>query len=191
MTTNEHLRPALEAAQTVGPGRFACIGDLRCDIEGGLEFLPRHSTLGGLLFATRLRTSRPWLSTSSPRCSRATSHSTSPTCSSCACARAYTAFATRLRGTTRSGRWRWRWSARRLRRGRVTGGAPKWTAWSAVGQVESNQRKTADVPQEKSVLMLGSGMVAGLAVDMVAGHSDVELVVGAYFLSKCIFRSRF
>ena len=53
MMTNEHLRLALEAARDVGPGRFTCVGDISCDIEGGLEFLPRHSTLSDPFFKTR------------------------------------------------------------------------------------------------------------------------------------------
>lgn len=69
--TNEQLTVALEKAQQVGKGRFVCIGDISCDIEviiplfrillgihssrrqGGLEFLPRSSTLSAPFFTTR------------------------------------------------------------------------------------------------------------------------------------------
>ncbi|KAI0075026.1 hypothetical protein K474DRAFT_1647191 [Panus rudis PR-1116 ss-1] len=45
LMTNEHLTTALERAQQVGPGRFTCIGDISCDLEGGLEFLTKATTL--------------------------------------------------------------------------------------------------------------------------------------------------
>ncbi|KAI0942460.1 hypothetical protein AcW1_003090 [Taiwanofungus camphoratus] len=53
LMTNEQLTVALEKAQQVGKGRFVCIGDISCDIEGGLEFLPRSSTLSAPFFTTR------------------------------------------------------------------------------------------------------------------------------------------
>ena len=33
LMTNEQLALALEKAQQVGKGRFACIGDISCDVE--------------------------------------------------------------------------------------------------------------------------------------------------------------
>ena len=105
MVTNEHPHLTLEAARTVGPGQFACVGNISCDIEGELEFLPRHSTPSELFSATRPRTrprSRSWLSTSCPRHSRSTRRSTSRTCFSYACARSYAATATRAKALERA-----------------------------------------------------------------------------------------
>lgn len=33
LMSNEQLAVTLEAAQNVGKGRFACVGDISCDIE--------------------------------------------------------------------------------------------------------------------------------------------------------------
>ena len=54
-----------------------------------------------------------------------------------------------------------------------------WRARS--GGAEPDVAKTAGTSlpaRKKRVLLLGSGMVAGPAVDEIARHSDVELVVG-------------
>ncbi|PCH34748.1 hypothetical protein WOLCODRAFT_139556 [Wolfiporia cocos MD-104 SS10] len=53
LMTNEQLTIALEKAQAISRGRFACVGDISCDIEGGLEFLPKMSTLSAPFFSTR------------------------------------------------------------------------------------------------------------------------------------------
>ncbi|KAL1942345.1 hypothetical protein VTO73DRAFT_6409 [Trametes versicolor] len=53
LMTNEQLTTTLTLAQTLGKGRFACIGDISCDVEGGLEFLSRHTTLSAPFYTTR------------------------------------------------------------------------------------------------------------------------------------------
>ncbi|KAK7696375.1 hypothetical protein QCA50_001029 [Cerrena zonata] len=53
LMTNEQLAVALEKAQQVGRGRFICVGDISCDVEGGLEFMPRASTLSAPFYKTR------------------------------------------------------------------------------------------------------------------------------------------
>ncbi|KAI8995205.1 Saccharopine dehydrogenase-domain-containing protein [Trametes punicea] len=53
LMTNEQLTTTLEIAQTLGKGRFACIGDISCDIEGGLEFLSRATTLSSPFYTAR------------------------------------------------------------------------------------------------------------------------------------------
>ena len=40
MSDHLSLTRTLEKAQNIGQSRFACIGDLSRDIEGGLEFAP-------------------------------------------------------------------------------------------------------------------------------------------------------
>ncbi|EJF56448.1 hypothetical protein DICSQDRAFT_174897, partial [Dichomitus squalens LYAD-421 SS1] len=42
--TNEQPTTALEIARTLGEGRFACVGDISCDVNGGLEFLSQYAT---------------------------------------------------------------------------------------------------------------------------------------------------
>ncbi|KAI0653120.1 Saccharopine dehydrogenase-domain-containing protein [Cubamyces menziesii] len=51
LMSNEQLTTTLEIAQTLGKGRFACVGDISCD--GGLEFLSRHTTLSSPFYTTR------------------------------------------------------------------------------------------------------------------------------------------
>lgn len=71
LMTNDQLAITLEKAQQVGRGRFICVGDISCDVEvsissrnfldllnsnsykGGLEFMPRASTLSTPFYKTR------------------------------------------------------------------------------------------------------------------------------------------
>lgn len=74
LMTNDQLAIALENAQRIGRGRFTCVGDISCDVEvcvlpkgqmsrsaeidpyslqGGLQFMPRPSTLSEPFFKTR------------------------------------------------------------------------------------------------------------------------------------------
>ena len=43
--TNDQLSLAVKAARAVDPTRFRTIADVSCDIEGGLEFLHRSTTI--------------------------------------------------------------------------------------------------------------------------------------------------
>ncbi|KAG6909409.1 hypothetical protein DXG01_000710 [Tephrocybe rancida] len=45
LMTNEQLSVALDRARAFGGARFTNIGDISCDIEGGLQFLTRATTL--------------------------------------------------------------------------------------------------------------------------------------------------
>ncbi|GJE94028.1 saccharopine dehydrogenase-domain-containing protein [Phanerochaete sordida] len=193
MMTNEHLRLALEAARGVGPGRFTCVGDISCDIEGGLEFLPRHSTLSDPFFKTRpsslpshlpeitmmavdiLPTAlsrdasqhfsdvlRPYLST------LLASYSGAPIVCGEERAKAHALErATIAKGGVLTERHRW------LEDGPLG-------AWRAQAQAST---ATSAAPKKK-VLVLGSGMVAGPAVDEIARHGDVELVVASNVLDE-------
>ena len=74
LMTNEQLTTTLEIAQTLGKGRFACVGDISCDvnvcisrfishipvltqvpsfIQGGLQFLSQYTTLCSPTFVAR------------------------------------------------------------------------------------------------------------------------------------------
>ncbi|KAJ7645472.1 Saccharopine dehydrogenase-domain-containing protein [Mycena polygramma] len=53
LMTNADLIETLTRAQRLGGARFTNIGDISCDPEGGLEFLPRSSTLSSPFYKTR------------------------------------------------------------------------------------------------------------------------------------------
>ena len=54
-----------------------------------------------------------------------------------------------------------------------------WRAGEAASRAEGEKGAAAVPGRKKRVLVLGSGMVAGPAVDELAGTGDVEVVVGA------------
>jgi alpha-aminoadipic semialdehyde synthase len=57
-----------------------------------------------------------------------------------------------------------------------TGTIPTAKAGGGTGSKTTNSVDKRSAP--KSVLLLGSGLVAGPAVDVLAGRSDVRLVIG-------------
>lgn len=193
--TNEHLRLALEAAQGVGPGRFTCVGDISCDIAGGLEFLPRHSTLSEPFF-----TARPATLPAHLRGVTVMAVDILPTAlARDASAHFADVLAPYLRTLVRRYRGAPLVDAEEQRRARALERATvaqdgvlaerhRWLedgplgAWRA--QAEAGWAKAANAPPRKKVLMLGSGMVAGPAVDEIARHGDVELVVASNVLDE-------
>jgi alpha-aminoadipic semialdehyde synthase len=58
--------------------------------------------------------------------------------------------------------------------------AQKVEAWRATQESRRRDIGGGYVSKKKRVLVLGSGMVAGPAVDELAGRPDVELIVGEY-----------
>ena len=52
------------------------------------------------------------------------------------------------------------------------------STWSSESVVGEAAQKVAMPPRKKRVLMLGSGMVAGPAVEAICKRPDVELVIG-------------
>lgn len=60
--------------------------------------------------------------------------------------------------------------------------APRVEAWRKT-EVDSSDRRPAALPtKKKRVLLLGSGLVAGPAVDVFVARRDIELVIGGYKL---------
>ncbi|KAJ7505433.1 Saccharopine dehydrogenase-domain-containing protein [Mycena galericulata] len=53
LMTNADLIDTLSRAKAIGGARFTNIGDISCDPGGGLEFLPRSSTLSAPFYKTR------------------------------------------------------------------------------------------------------------------------------------------
>ncbi|GBE85762.1 predicted protein [Sparassis crispa] len=189
LMTNEQLTTTLEKAQQIGMGRFACVGDISCDVEGGLEFLPRHSTLSAPFFATRPSTlpahlppvtmmAVDILPTALPL--EASQHFSS----------VLLPYLRALVRQTRPGGQKQdeREHARReaLRRATVAQGGrlagefawleqpmKVWSAGTAGAKPESLGQP------KKKVLMLGSGMVAGPAIEEICKRPDVQLLVAS------------
>lgn len=220
--TNEQLAVALEKAQQVGRGRFACVGDISCDVEvrypptslpvsvhlhlhsdpqGGLEFLPHASTLSSPFFSTRppslpahlpsvtmmsvdilptalpLESSEhfskvllPYLKTlirsyrddKSPIDSEAKKRAD-------ALERATIASSGKLRSDHQ-------WLEKPLNFWKDS--VRETSAASQSPGSTTTKGAPAGRPRKKKVLVLGSGMVAGPAIDEICRWGDVELVVG-------------
>ncbi|THH32666.1 hypothetical protein EUX98_g1482, partial [Antrodiella citrinella] len=219
LMSNDQLTLALEKAQQIGKGRFACIGDISCDVEvrrsytvmslrslkyyiqGGLEFLPRSSTLSSPFYTTRpdsLPSHLPSLTmmsvdilpTALPL--EASEHFSSvltPYLKSLI--RGYrTPGQPHLNGDADLGR------AAALERATVASEGKlrephKWletplSVWKdnvAAAKAEPSAVSESGGPRKK-VLMLGSGMVAGPAVDEICSWTDVELVVASNALQE-------
>ncbi|TCD71109.1 hypothetical protein EIP91_000203 [Steccherinum ochraceum] len=202
LMTNEQLTLASEKAQQVGKGRFACIGDISCDVEGGLEFMPQASTISSPFYTTRPATlpahlppvtimSVDILPTALPlEASTHFSNVLTPYLKSLI--RGYrTPGQPHLNGDVNLGR------AAALERATVASNgklreAHKWLegplgTWrESVSSRASGGAASAAVREgpKKKVLMLGSGMVAGPAVDEICSWKDVELVVASNILPE-------
>ncbi|KIP01213.1 hypothetical protein PHLGIDRAFT_131332 [Phlebiopsis gigantea 11061_1 CR5-6] len=162
-------------------GRFVCVGDISCDVEGSLEFLPRHSTLSAPHFSVRPAGHPPALPaltmmavdilpTALP--AAASAHFSAvlvPHLRAVAAAYGGAPHGDAIERATvaRAGvlREEHRWLEDRVR------------AWrgAAAGEVRPEKRK--------NVLVLGSGMVAAPAVDEIARHADVRVVVASNVLA--------
>jgi len=181
---NEQLVTALKRAQELGGARCTNIGDITCDVAGGLEFMNKATTLSSPFF--KVQPSDPSLPgvqimsvdilpTSIPLdASRHFSNALMPYLESAmdwysteassrpglgkALERATVAVGGAL---TEKHRW-------------LQQGVDKWRAEKAQGV----QPAASTSLKKKRVLLLGSGMVAGPAVDHIAQRKDVELVVG-------------
>lgn len=180
---------ALERARQVGRGRFASVGDISCDIGGGLEFLTRPSTLSDPHYSSR-PSSIPQhlpgvqmmavdiLPSSLPLdASQHFSDALLPYLQSlineykgkeAVHTKALDA-ATVARNGVLVGKHAWLEEPLGVWRAGVS--ATKDAAFEAEREKELRMRP-------KKVLMLGSGMVAGPAVDEICRRGDVELVVG-------------
>ncbi|KAI6122567.1 Saccharopine dehydrogenase-domain-containing protein [Pisolithus croceorrhizus] len=202
LMTNEDLTVALNRAAEVGPARFGTIGDISCDIEGGLEFMPRASTLSEPVFKHRpafLPSHLPAvhimsvdiLPTSLPL--DASNHFSGVLIPYLrALVREYRSVrgsaseekqcqyeealerATVAKGGQLVGKHKW-----------LREPVEKWRSAAASSTALAMASSTGPAPVEntvhgkKNVLMLGSGMVAGPAVQEICKREDVELVVAS------------
>ncbi|KAH9840769.1 Saccharopine dehydrogenase-domain-containing protein [Rhodofomes roseus] len=208
--SNAQLVTTLEKAQQVGRGRFACVGDISCDIEGGLEFLPRSSTLSAPFFSIKPSPSLPpvtimavdILPTSLPL--EASQHfsnvltpylrtlideyrgSSEPNDEATMLRRAALDRATVAQGGELSKEFEWlkeplgAWAA-----GCKASIGPESPVGAAGDATHKLGLPAGQVPpRKKRVLMLGSGMVAGPAIEAICRRPDVELVVASNVLSE-------
>ncbi|KAI0086800.1 Saccharopine dehydrogenase-domain-containing protein [Irpex rosettiformis] len=202
LMNNVQLAATLEAAQKVGKGRFVCVGDISCDIEGGLEYLPQASTLSSPFFRTRpkdLPAHLPSITMMSvdilpTALSRESSMHFSnvlmPYLRTLIKEYKFGRDHLSLRTPEDSGRLRALEKATVASHGRLRDGH-QWLegplgVWKEQSQQAQSQvtKATSTVAQKKKVLLLGSGMVAGPAVDEIASHADTELLVASNSLAE-------
>ncbi|KAH9946562.1 Saccharopine dehydrogenase-domain-containing protein [Amylocystis lapponica] len=188
LMTSAQVVLALERAQHVGRGRFACIGDISCDVEGGVEVLPHSSTLSEPAFTVRPAPHLPPLTmmavdilpTALPR--EASEHFSDVLLPYL---RTYIAG---LRGGQSRGDAGEQGILDGLHRATVAADGElaepfRWLAgplkvWSE-SRGETARSSSSRPPPAKKVLMLGSGMVAGPAVGEICRRGDVQLLVAS------------
>ncbi|KAG9312632.1 Saccharopine dehydrogenase-domain-containing protein [Chiua virens] len=159
LMTNAALTTALSCAAEVGPARFGTIGDISCDIEGGLEFMSRSSTISEPFFNHRPPTLPAHLPSVQIMSVDILPSSLSLDASEHFC-RVLMPY---LKAVIQESR-----------------GQPveqEYAEALKTATVAKDAIKLNGTPKKKKVLMLGSGMVAGPAVQELCKRSDVELVV--------------
>ncbi|KAL4076611.1 Saccharopine dehydrogenase-domain-containing protein [Scleroderma yunnanense] len=206
LMTNEQLSVAMNLAAKIGPARFGTIGDISCDIEGGLEFMPRASTLSDPFFKYRPPTlpahlpplhimSVDILPSSLPL--DASNHFSS------VLTPYLKALVDKYRGIPAivDAEKEYEDALERATvasEGRLVGKhawlldpVEKWRSISASSVQGPNSAVTAPttatedtVRKKKRVLMLGSGMVAGPAIEEISKREDVELVVASNSIAE-------
>ncbi|KDQ57993.1 hypothetical protein JAAARDRAFT_129317 [Jaapia argillacea MUCL 33604] len=203
LMTNEQLGLALRKADGLGGMRGRCVGDVSCDVHGGLQFLPHPSTLSQPSFTTLpsclpkelggVRVMAVDILPASLPLDASVHFSKGLGRYVGGVVRGYRGEevegevgralerATVVRGGKLSGGFGW-----------LTGPLGKWRE-GVIGEGDKSGREVGDrsvmgtVREEvgkKRVLMLGSGMVAGPAIEEIAKRGDVELIVGSNSLDE-------
>ncbi|KAF9236788.1 Saccharopine dehydrogenase-domain-containing protein [Melanogaster broomeanus] len=184
LMTNDALTTALTRAAEVGRARFGTIGDISCDVQGGLEFMPGASTISEPFFKHRPSTlpahlpgvqimSVDILPSSLPL--DASQHF-------CGVLMPYLqALIKEYRGEPAEPEYSEALKMATVARYGQLQGKHTWLSepvekWR-LSSTAAAQSKSA--VKKKKVLMLGSGMVAGPAVRELCKRSDIELVVGS------------
>ncbi|KIM79378.1 hypothetical protein PILCRDRAFT_74408 [Piloderma croceum F 1598] len=195
LMTNEQLAVTLERAQQVGRGRFTSVGDISCDIEGGLEFLTRASTLSDPCYTVR-PTNIPAHLPSVHMMAVDILPSSLPLDASKHFSDAMFPYLQSLireyRGEKEEeGGYREPLNRATIARAGELVGKHKWleeplSAWRDSVALTEVGSSAAEKPgnetgmvRKKKVLMLGSGMVAGPAVEEICKRGDVELLVAS------------
>ncbi|TFK83565.1 hypothetical protein K466DRAFT_665741 [Polyporus arcularius HHB13444] len=209
LMTNEQLTTTLEIAQTLGKGRFACVGDISCDVSGGLEFLSRHTTLSSPYYTARppslpahlpsvtmmavdilptalpLEASQHFSQAFLPYLRSVISGYTGQKHESDRAAETREALerATVVNRGQLSSSFEW------LRRPLAvwqdslrTAASPASSQTDAESTGDGARKESAELLPKKKVLMLGSGMVAPPAVAEICSRPDVQLIVASNIL---------
>jgi len=179
--TNEALTTALARAAEVGPGRLATIGDISCDIEGGLEFMSRASTLSDPFFKHRPPTLPGHLPSVQIMSVDILPSSLSLDASEhfCRVLMPYLkAVIQEYRGQSVQQEYFDALKTATVAKDGQLQGIHTWLEDPLDKWRRSAAKLEGSLGKKKKVLMLGSGMVAGPAVRELCQRSDVELVVG-------------
>ncbi|KAI0665470.1 Saccharopine dehydrogenase-domain-containing protein [Trametes maxima] len=202
LMTNEQLTTTLELAQALGKGRFACVGDISCDIEGGLEFLSRSTTLSSPFYTARpaalpahlppvtimavdilptalpLEASQHFSTAFLPYLRIVLAGYTHPGAKP-ASTQIHEALdrATVAQGGELTPSFEW--LRRPLGIWKKSIAAPSSEDGEPANAGHASKKPLPGAPRKKRVLMLGSGMVARPAVDELCRRSDVELVIAS------------
>lgn len=209
LMTNEQLTVALERARQLGGARFTNIGDISCDVEGGLEFMTKATTLSAPFFKTRptcLPAEYPPVQIMSVDILPASI----PLDASQHFSRSLLPYLESLIGTfdgpkndeftaalekatiAKEGKLAdkhlWLQSAVNVYHAKAATTETNGKYTEAIASTPRAEPETTAVPQsprtKKKVLMLGSGMVAGPAVNTIAKRGDVELVIASNSLQE-------
>jgi alpha-aminoadipic semialdehyde synthase len=171
--------------------RLAAVGDVSCDIGGGLEFVSRATTIDSpsydvngvtvvavdILPASLPRDASVHFSEKLLRYMRVVVNDYKGINGQDAEASESLKRATiASEGRLQQGR---EWLAEKVEAWRTSQGSQTESKVTASGASPENDGRTRHVAERKKrVLVLGSGMVAGPAVDELAARPDVELIVG-------------
>ncbi|TFK51437.1 hypothetical protein OE88DRAFT_1718878 [Heliocybe sulcata] len=203
--TNAGLAEALTIAQTLPGGdkaRGCVVGDVSCDVEGGLEFLPRHSTLSAPFFSTRPPGHPEGLPGMTVMAVDILPSSLPLDASQHFSKGILPYLQTLIKGYRGEGS-RDEGIERALERATVTRGGKlqggnRWleeplSAWraslsattscsmpsSTSASTSTSEKAVGAGGRKKRVLLLGSGMVAGPVVERLGSRADVEVVVAS------------
>ncbi|KAF9039350.1 Saccharopine dehydrogenase-domain-containing protein [Panaeolus papilionaceus] len=209
LMSNDQLGAALSQAQSLGGARFTNIGDISCDVEGGLQFLTKATTISSPFYKVRTNDLSPEL----PAVQMMSVDILPASIPLDASKHFSSALGPYLKGlidcqlNPGTAEYPEALARARIATGGFLTAKHKWlqpavdevynaSAQSSAAGVKprEEQKEKPRVEEQRSVkpevasrlpekkhkiLMLGSGMVAGPAVDLLAGSSDVQLVIGS------------
>ncbi|KAG5650501.1 hypothetical protein H0H81_012014 [Sphagnurus paluster] len=215
LMTNEQLSVALDRARVLGGARFTNIGDISCDIEGGLQFLTRATTLCDPFYQI---TAPPLPGTSASSCQALPPvqmmsvdilPASLPADASHHFSKVLFPYVESLVRHYQTGTSEGDAYMDALQRATIAEGGRllakhRWLqgnvdAFYAVSRSGSTGQGLGEVKdvkpaakvvkgtgpvKKRNVLMLGSGMVAGPAVEEIAKRADVQLVVAGNSLQE-------
>ncbi|TFK68903.1 hypothetical protein BDN72DRAFT_888403 [Pluteus cervinus] len=199
LMTDQQLAIALERARQLRGARFMSIGDISCDIEGGLQFMTEATTLSSPFYQVR-PSSLPSHLPSVQVMSVDILPASIPLDASRHFSKALMPYMDSLVQMYTRNNFKGKF-ARALERATIAAGGqlkedhrwlqPAVDKWYANGAAGANVTESVDHPtgqpatkaqhnpELKKVLLLGSGMVAGPVVDKIAQRTDVQLMIAS------------